>query len=165
MFYTVECTRSTVYDWITSLLSTMKQHLTHCNIGRIKNFRFSNVISTFFFERVPILSPRVEVPPHSLWDPTQTHWTNVMRRLGEGREPTPFPPEFFHWQRKHIIAIFDYPYVGIDFHGDWDMPLPLGSAYGDIGKIPFMFWIILFFCIFDICGNKKHVFGGIKYWH
>jgi hypothetical protein len=33
-----------------------------------------------------------------------------------------------------VIALDDYPYAGIDFRGDPDMPLPPGAAYGDIGK-------------------------------
>jgi hypothetical protein len=51
---------------------------------------------------------------------------------------------FFCWRRK-IIALDDYPYAGIDFKGDPDMPLPPGAAYGDIGN---KFLNISFFCIF-----------------
>ena len=32
--------------------------------GRVWNFVFNNKLSTFFFERVPGLSPRVDVPIH-----------------------------------------------------------------------------------------------------
>ena len=49
------------------------------------------------------------------------------------------------------MAIDDYPYVGIDFHGDPNMPIPQGDTYGDIGKNPkfILFFIYyLFFCIF-----------------
>ena len=28
----------------------------------------------------------------------------------------------------------DYVYVGMDFSGDLDLPLPLGGQWGDIGK-------------------------------
>ena len=34
------------------------------------------------------------------------------------------------------MAVDDYPYVGIEFCGDLDMPLPLGATYGDIGNNP-----------------------------
>ena len=56
-----------------------------------------------------------------------------MRRLGGGRVANPYPVEFFPWWRRQLIAIYDSTYVGIDFCGDPDIPLPLGEAYGDIG--------------------------------
>ena len=71
--------------------------------------------------------------------------------LGGGRVANPYPAEFFLWWWGHIIAIDDYPYVGINFHGDPDMPLPPGSAYGDISKIPFVwFFELLFFLYLEI---------------
>ena len=72
MFYSVECMKPTVYDWSTSLLSTMKQQLTDCNLGSVKNYGYTNILSTFFFKRVPSLIPKVEAHPNSLWDPSQT---------------------------------------------------------------------------------------------
>ena len=97
MFYLVECMRPMVYDWSTKLLRNLKQQLTDCKLGRIKNFGYTNILSTFFFERVLSLILRFEAPPHSLWDPSQTHWAEVMWRLGGGSTPTYFPPEVFHW--------------------------------------------------------------------
>jgi len=42
----------------------------------------------------------------------------------------------------------DYPYARIDFRGDPNMPLPLGSAYRDIGMPKFFeYFIFLYFCI------------------
>ena len=66
MFYAVECMRPTVYDWSTMLLSNMKQQLSDCKMGRVRNFGFGSILSMFFFERVPGLSPRVEIPPHGV---------------------------------------------------------------------------------------------------
>ena len=57
-----------------------------------------------------------------------------MRILGGGRVDNPYPVDFFPWWRRQIISIDDYLYVGIDFHKDPDIPLPLGAAYGDIGN-------------------------------
>jgi hypothetical protein len=66
--------------------------------------------------------------------------------LGDGRVPTPYNDEFFHWWRRNIITIDDYSYEGIDYRGDHDMPLPLGSAFGEIGKnLIFLYFI---FCVF-----------------
>ena len=64
----------------------------------------------------------------------------------------PYPPDFFHWWHRQIAAIDDYPYVGVDFCGDPDMPVPQGAAYGDIGNNPefilfLNYLIFLYFCI------------------
>ena len=133
MFYAVECMRPIIYDWSTTLLSNMKHQLSECKEGRVWNFGFSSILSTFFFERVPGLSPRVDVPLHGVRDLAQRRWADAMRRLGGGRVANPYPADLFPWWRRQIVAIDDYPYAGIDFRGDLDMPLPPGSAYGEIG--------------------------------
>jgi hypothetical protein len=134
MFYAMEHLRPTIYDWCTSLLDNMKSQLTDCKQGRMNNLGFASILCSFFFERVTGLSPRVDITPHGLRDPSMSRWTNVMRRLGGGRVPTPYNDEFFYWWRGQVIAIDNYPYRGIDYIGDPDMPFPPGSAYGDIGK-------------------------------
>jgi hypothetical protein len=57
-----------------------------------------------------------------------------MRQQGGGRVSTPYNDDFFFWWRQQVISMDDCPYVGIDFRGDLDMPLPPGDAYGDIGN-------------------------------
>ena len=57
-----------------------------------------------------------------------------MHIMGGGRVANPYPEEFFPWWQRHIIAIDDYPYAGIDFYDGPDMPLPPGAAYGDLGN-------------------------------
>jgi hypothetical protein len=59
--------------------------------------------------------------------------TEVMRWQGGGRFPTPYSDDFCYWWRQHVISLIDYPYVGINFRGDPDMPLPPGTTYGDSG--------------------------------
>ena len=52
-----------------------------------------------------------------------------------------------------MIAIDDYPYAGTVFCKDLDISLPLGAAYGDIGKESQTHFLILnyiFFVFFDI---------------
>ena len=71
MFYAVECMRPIVYDSSTTLLSNMKQQLSDCKMGRVQNFGFSSILSTLFFKCVPGLSPRVDIPPHRVRDPSQ----------------------------------------------------------------------------------------------
>ena len=97
MFYAVECMTPTIYDWSTSLLSNMKHQLSECKAGRIQNFGFSSILSTFFFERVPGLIPRVDIPLHGFRDPSQRRWADPMCRLGGGRVANPYPANFFPW--------------------------------------------------------------------
>ena len=103
-------------------------------MGRVRNFGFGSILSTFFFECVPGLSPRVDVPPHEVRYMAQRRWADAMCRLGGGRVSNPYPADFFPWWRWQIVVIDDYPYARIDFRGDPDMPLPPGAAYGDIGN-------------------------------
>ena len=66
MFYAVECMWPMIYDWSTTLLSNMKQQLSDYKMGRVQNFGFGSILSTFFFEQVPGLSPRVDIAPHGV---------------------------------------------------------------------------------------------------
>ena len=123
-------------------------------MGRVRNIGFGSILSTFFFECVLGLSPRVDISPHGVRDPTQRRWENVMHRLAGGRVDNPYLVDFFPWWWRKIIAIDDYPYAGIDFRGDSDMPLPLGATYHDIGnesQTHFKFFeLLIFFLCFLI---------------
>jgi hypothetical protein len=69
---------------------------------------------------------------------------------------TPYNDKFFFWWRRQIIALDYYPYAGIDFRGDTDMPLPPGASYGTIGKT---FLHISFFCTFVFKETKIFLDG------
>jgi hypothetical protein len=125
----------------------MKSQLTDCKHGRKINFEFASILCIFFFERVPSLSPRVEIIPRGPYDPTMSRWTKVMRRLGGGRVPTPYIDDFFFWWCRQVIAIDKYPYAEIDYRGDLYIPLPPDSTYGDIGII--FFYIFHCFFVFE----------------
>ena len=99
MFYVVECMRPMVYDWSTTLLSNMKHQLSECKEGRVWNFGFNSILSTFFFERVLGLSPRVDVPLHGVRYSAQQRWEDAMRILGGGRVANSYPANFFPWWR------------------------------------------------------------------
>ena len=47
-----------------------------------------------------------------------------MERTRERRGKVKFGDLFFRWLRGHILMVNDYAYVGIDFNGDPDLPLP-----------------------------------------
>jgi hypothetical protein len=66
----------------------------------------------------------VEILPRGPRNLSMAQWTEVMRREGGGRVATPYNEDFFFWWRQQVIALDDYPYAGIDFRGDLDMPLP-----------------------------------------
>ena len=57
MFYAVECMRPMIYDWSTTLLSNMKHQLSECKAGRVWNFRFSSILSTFFLQACSRIEP------------------------------------------------------------------------------------------------------------
>jgi hypothetical protein len=154
MFYAVQCMRPTVYDWCTSLLENMKSQLTECKQGSKRNFGFASILCSFFFERVPGLGPRVEILPRGPHDPAMAWWTEVMRRQGGGRVSTPYNEDFFYWWQRQVISLDDYPYAGIDFRGDPDMPLPPGTAYGDIG----MSNVFKYFIFFVFLYNRTKIF-------
>jgi hypothetical protein len=78
-----------------------------------------------------------------------------MKQQGSGRVVTPYNDYFFFWWWIQIIALDEYPYMGIYFRGDPDMSLPPGAVYGAIGNF---FLYISFFCIFCIEENKN-IFG------
>ena len=54
--------------------------------------------------------------------------------MGVGRGKVKFGAPFFHWLDDQILMIEDYAYVGTDFMGDPDLPLPPSAQWGDISK-------------------------------
>jgi hypothetical protein len=82
----------------------------------------------------------------------------MIRWLGGGRVPTPYNDEFFFWWHQNVIAIEEYPYVGINYIGDTDMPFRPGPAYDDIGMNFFLYFIFL--CFFEKSKNCKYFFMG-----
>jgi hypothetical protein len=97
MFYAVQCERPTMYDWCTSLLANMKSQLMECKQGGgERNFEFSSILCSFFFERVLGLGPRVDILPRGPHNPAMARWIEVMRWQGGGRVPTPYNEDFFY---------------------------------------------------------------------
>ena len=135
MSIAVECLIH-VYDWCTALLLNMKQQLTSIRKTHTKHFGYGTILTTFFFERVPALRPKVISTISSPRDPRIARWADMMKRLGGSEVPrTTWDDEFFLWWGEQIIAVDDYPYAGMDFRGDPDLVLPLGATWCVIGKI------------------------------
>lgn len=45
----------------------------------------------------------------------------------------------FNWLRPHMLMVYDYAYVGLEFRGDPDSVLLKGSQWGNIGKNHILF--------------------------
>lgn len=63
---------------------------------------------------------------------------------------------FFRWLDHHIFMIEDYPYVGMGYTEDLDIPLPTGIQWGDIGK-KFSFWFFVYFIFLFFTSKTNHV--------
>jgi hypothetical protein len=51
---------------------------------------------------------------------------------------SPSMMNFFAWLSQNIPVIEDYPYVGIDFSRDPEIPMPLGEERGEMGKSQYL---------------------------
>ena len=50
-----------------------------------------------------------------------------MAHTGAGRGRVKFGDLFFRWLQDQILMVEDYAYIGTNFIGDPDLPLPLGG--------------------------------------
>ena len=94
------------------------------------------IFCSFFFERVPRFSPREVVRGHQASFPAVCRSALLLPRQGGGRTNESFDDDFFAWLSWKIPVIEDYPYVGIDFSRDPEIPMPLGEEQGEMGKSP-----------------------------
>ena len=107
---------------------------------------------SFGLERVPMLIPQqLTVVAGLPREPKLMRWVAVMaRHPDEGTKVVRFKPAYFQWLKNQVFAIQDFPYAGVDFHGDPDMALPPGEQWDDAGKIIFNIFPNLIFCCFYI---------------
>ena len=141
----LQCMDARIFDWSTTLLEVMKRQLTDCRQWNHRNFGFGTILCSFFFERVPCFSPRMTVRGHLATFPTVCRWATLLPRQGGGRTVEAFNDDFFAWLSRQIPMIEDYPYAGIDFSRDPEMPVPPGEVRGEIGKSP---PVLFFFCLY-----------------
>jgi hypothetical protein len=59
--------------------------------------------------------------------------TEVLPRQGGGQLDDPWDDTFFAWWSHQIVVIEDYPYAGIYYENNREIPIPLGSSYRDGG--------------------------------
>jgi hypothetical protein len=137
-----------IFDWSTTLLEAMRRQLTDCRERTHRNFGFGTILCSFFFERVPCFSPRMTVRGHLASFPAVCRWAALLPRQGGGRTVESFNDDFFAWLSREIPMIEDYPYAGIDFSRDPEMPVPPGEALGEIGKSPLLLFFLFAYVIF-----------------
>ena len=67
---------------------------------------------------------------------------------------------FREWLDRQVIFVEDWPYAGMDFRGDPDMPLPAGEHWDDGGKTLDIFLIFIFCNVFfnfsGTCPDKRY---------
>jgi hypothetical protein len=57
MHCALQCLNAQIFNWSTTILDCMKRQLTECHGRENKNFGLGTILCSFFFERVPSLSP------------------------------------------------------------------------------------------------------------
>ena len=132
----IQCLNAHIFDWSTTLLECMKRQLTDCQQQTQRNFGFGTILCSFFFERVLRFSPREVVRGHHASFPAICRWKLLLSRQGCGRTNESFDDDFFAWLSWQIPVIEDYPYAGIKFSRDFEIPVPPGEERGEMGKSP-----------------------------
>lgn len=61
-------------------------------------------------------------------------WVDLMARH-DGQSLISFSSTFFEWFNRQEMAFVEYPYAGMDFHGDPDLALLVGVQWSAIGKL------------------------------
>ena len=122
----------------------MKRQLSDCKRGRRKNFGYSSILVALFFERVLGLSPTIPLPVRSPRQPRLSRWGDIFLRQGGGDTVhSVYDDDFYIWWERQLPALEQFPYAGVDFRGDPDLVLPLGGAWGELGKQFFNFLTVL----------------------
>ena len=61
-----------------------------------------------------------------------------------------YDDDFYLWWERHLPALEQFPYAGIDFQGDTDLVLPPEGAWGASGFFVFKFLNFYEFLIIKI---------------
>lgn len=118
----VECVQPQMFNWCEAVLRHLKAELTACKTQTQQSFGYGTLIVSFILERVPVMRLRMSLGPFDLREPRQGQRASLNPHIGGG-------PiwHFFEWLSGQIVMIDDYAYEGMDFIGDPDLMLPLGT--------------------------------------
>ena len=86
MFYALECMEPKVFNWCEGMLVSLKDKLSKCKRGTLKQFDYGVVVVSFIFQRVPHMRPQVTVRKLDPEDPRMLRWVYIMACHG-GRGP------------------------------------------------------------------------------
>ena len=124
----------------------MKKQLYDCKRGQQKNFGYSSILVSFFFERVLGLSPAVTLPVRSPHQAILSRWGEIFLRQGSGGSvQSVYNDEFYLWWEWQLPTLEQFRYVGMDFRGDNDLVLPPRGAWGASGILVFQVFIFYFY--------------------
>jgi hypothetical protein len=85
----------------------MKNHLTKCQNGWLKQFGYGSILVSFFLERVPVLRLQVEWGIPAPQDPRMKRWVDLMVGHG-GVSIVKYDKDLFQWLRNQLIMVEDY---------------------------------------------------------
>lgn len=144
----------------------MKGQLTRVKNGKLKSFGYGAILIYFSLEGIPLLRPqKALVDEERPQDPWILRWVSLMARHGNNGPMVWYFPEFFVWLSQYIISIEDFPYVGMDYIGDPNILLLVGTQWGDLGEnvsfCCFQFFQFLFvFCLLRLIIRNSYVDMG-----
>ena len=134
ILYSIEEMAPTYFNWVEALLFTLKEQLTKCWLGELKQFGYGTILVSLFFKRVPHLRPQVAFIDLREQEPCMMCWVEIMTRHGGEGSMVKYKTAFFRWSDDQLLMIEDYVYVGTNFRGDLDMALLEDAQWGDMGE-------------------------------
>ena len=89
-------------------------------------FCFGFVLVSFFFEHIISVCPPNVVVEEIRWIvPRMRCWVALMSWYGKGSVKVIYKMRYMAAWKRQISAIDLYPYQGMDFKGEIDLPVPL----------------------------------------
>ena len=64
----------TYYGWAQMMLVSLKQQLSLCKRQVNHDCAYGTVFCSFFFEKIPTLRPRIQLPDGGLREPRMRQW-------------------------------------------------------------------------------------------
>lgn len=149
IYYLVSCMTPTIFYWCSSLFDIVQGQLMRCKTRRLKNFEFESLICSYFFERILGLSPQVQLPIAAPREPCMVCLCDLQLHLG-GVPYHHRDARFYAWWYRCTYVVYDYAFKGMNFCGDLDLALPLGTQWRDIGMF-FLFLLFYSYVFWRVC--------------
>ena len=98
-----------------------------------EGFFFGSFLCALSFEKVPTLCLHRAMWDSGPWELWMRRWCQMMVQEGGGRVGYFFTEELLKQWRQLPVVIEEYLYVCMNYHGDLEMPRPVGQAWGPVG--------------------------------